>query len=290
MLIVDAAWTEWLNTNAGLGCTPESMVDAMVKSGFDVDYAGVQVKMAINRHKGRTDAPAEAEAAAGQISAEYVYDAIPVASGNVIRAYDRDVQVLMRVEQPQVIVFGNVLSPEECSELIERSRSKLKRSGTVNPETGGTDIIPARTSEGTWFKRCEDAFIERIDKRIASLMNWPLENGEGLQILHYKVGGEYRAHYDYFDPNTKGSAVHIQRGGQRVATLVVYLNDVPDGGETTFPEAGITVGGRQGNAVYFRYMNDQRQLDPLSLHGGAPVREGEKWVMTKWVREHRRDV
>jgi prolyl 4-hydroxylase len=45
------------------------------------------------------------------------------------------------------------------------------------------------------------------------------------------------------------------------------------------------VTGRQGGAVYFRYLNGLRQLDPLTLHGGAPVLGGDKWIMTKWMRE-----
>jgi prolyl 4-hydroxylase len=106
-----------------------------------------------------------------------------------------------------------------------------------------------------------------------------------LQILHYGTTGEYRAHFDYFPPDQPGSAVHTAGGGQRVATLVIYLNDVPDGGETIFPEAGISVAAKQGGAVYFRYMNGERQLDPLTLHAGAPVLAGDKWIMTKWMRE-----
>jgi prolyl 4-hydroxylase len=184
-----------------------------------------------------------------------------------------------------VIVFGDVLSPEECSEMIERSRHRLKRSTTVNPDTGKEDVIRNRTSEGIWYQRGEDPFIEMLDRRIASLMNWPVENGEGLQILHYGTTGEYRPHYDYFPPDQPGSAVHTAQGGQRVATLVIYLNDVPDGGETIFPEAGMSVAASQGGAVYFRYLNGQRQLDPLTLHGGAPVLGGDKWIMTKWMRE-----
>jgi prolyl 4-hydroxylase len=146
-------------------------------------------------------------------------------------------------------------------------------------------VIQNRSSEGTWFQRAEDAFIERIDRRLSSLMNWPLENGEGLQVLHYGPGAEYRPHYDYFDPDQAGSAVHTASGGQRVSTLVVYLNDVAGGGETIFPDAGIAIAARRGSALYFRYMNGQRQLDPLTLHGGAPVREGEKWIATRWMRE-----
>jgi prolyl 4-hydroxylase len=231
-------------------------------------------------------APAATESAFAQTEPQtYRYDESPVARGNVIRAYDRDVRVLMRCERPQVIVFADVLSADECGEMIERSRHRLKRSTTVNPDTGKEDVIRNRTSEGIWYQRGEDPFIEKLDRRIASLMNWPVENGEGLQILHYGTTGEYRAHFDYFPPDQPGSAVHTAKGGQRVATLVVYLNDVPDGGETTFPEAGMSVAAKQGGAVYFRYMNGQRQLDPLTLHAGAPVLAGDKWIMTKWMRE-----
>lgn len=300
MLSMDAAWHEWVNTNVDRGCTVQSMVDAMIKNGFDADTADAEVQKAFDSHRNRSTVPDEGVvevpndggAVAAKATVEvpaggYHYDEVPVASGNVIHAHDREVKVLMRVEKPQVIVFGDVLSDDESNELIERSRHRLKRSGTVNEETGEADIIPARTSEGTWFKPCEDEFIERIDKRIASLMNWPLENGEGLQVLHYNVGGEYRAHFDYFAPDQKGSAAHLVRGGQRVSTLVVYLNDVPQGGETTFPSAGISVAAKRGSAVYFRYMNGFGQLDRLSLHAGAPVITGDKWVMTKWMRERK---
>jgi prolyl 4-hydroxylase len=169
--------------------------------------------------------------------------------------------------------------------LIERARPKLKRSTTVNPDNGTEDVIANRTSEGMSFGRGQDPFLDALERRIASLMNVPVENGEGLQVLNYQVGAEYRSHFDYFPPQQADSAVHTARGGQRVETLVLSLNDVPNGGETYFPEAGIPVAARQGSAVYFRYMNGLRQPDPRTLHGGAPVLEGDKWIMTKWVRE-----
>ncbi len=127
--------------------------------------------------------------------------------------------------------------------------------------------------------------MERLEHRIAALMNWPLENGEGLQVLRYGAGAEYKPHFDYFAPENKGNEKHLTPGGQRVSTLVLYLNDVPEGGETIFPDAHISVAAQQGSAVYFRYMNKLRQLNPLSYHGGSPVLSGEKWVMTKWMRE-----
>jgi prolyl 4-hydroxylase len=288
MPVVDAAWEEWLSSNVARGCSPDSMIDAMVQAGFATEAARLAVHQTfgLNPANPAFAAAAATEAALAKAAPQtYQYDDPPVARGNVIRAYDRDVRVLMRCERPQVIVFGDVLSPDECAEMIERSRHRLKRSTTVNPDTGKEDVIRNRTSEGIWYQRGEDSFIERMDRRISSLMNWPVENGEGLQILHYGTTGEYRPHFDYFPPDQPGSAVHTAQGGQRVATLVIYLNDVPDGGETIFPEAGMSVAAQQGGAVYFRYMNGQRQLDPLTLHGGAPVLAGDKWIMTKWMRE-----
>ncbi|NPT57242.1 2OG-Fe(II) oxygenase [Paraburkholderia elongata] len=288
MPVVDASWQEWLSSNVARGCSIDSMIDAMVQAGFATEAARAEVHKAFGMNPadvGNSPAAATEAALVKAGPQTYQYDASPVARGNVIRAHDRDVRVLMRSERPQVIVFADVLSPDECNEMIERSRHRLKRSTTVNPDTGKEDVIRNRTSEGIWYQRGEDAFIEKMDRRISSLMNWPVENGEGLQILHYGTSGEYRPHFDYFPPDQAGSAVHTAQGGQRVATLVIYLNDVPDGGETIFPEAGISVAAVKGGAVYFRYMNGQHQLDPLTLHGGAPVLGGDKWIMTKWMRE-----
>ena len=223
--------------------------------------------------------------AAGRAFNAYQYDAMPVEVGSRIDVGDRMVNVVLRSEKPQLVIFSNVLSYDECDELIERSRSKLKRSTTVNPITGEHDVIARRTSEGTFFDRCEDEFITRIDQRVSRLMNWPINNGEGLQILHYGKGGEYRPHFDYFPPNVVGSSTHVAVGGQRVATMIMYLSDAEAGGETIFPDATISVTPQKGAAVYFRYCNAQGQVDPMTLHGGAPVLAGEKWIMTKWMRQ-----
>ena len=60
-----------------------------------------------------------------------------------------------------------------------------------------------------------------------------MERGEGIQILHYLPGAEYKPHYDYFDPAQPGTASILRRGGQRVATLVMYLSEPARGGGTT---------------------------------------------------------
>jgi prolyl 4-hydroxylase len=146
-------------------------------------------------------------------------------------------------------------------------------------------VIAARSSEGTFFPVNADDFIARLDRRIAELMNCPVENGEGLQVLHYGEGGEYQPHFDYFSPGDSGSEAQMVVGGQRVSTLLIYLNDVAQGGATVFPTLGLRVLPRKGMAVYFEYSNRDGQIDPLTLHGGEPVEKGEKWIITKWMRQ-----
>ena len=149
-------------------------------------------------------------------------------------------------------------------------------------------IIPNRTSHGTFFHLNETEFIARLDRRIAEVMNWPLENGEGIQILRCGIGGEYRPHFDYFTPVLPNRLTALTEGGQRVATLIMYLNEPEEGGATVFPEIHLDVSPKKGGAVYFSYCNSLGQVDPLTLHGGAPVKQGEKWIATKWMRQHRR--
>jgi prolyl 4-hydroxylase len=125
--------------------------------------------------------------------------------------------------------------------------------------------------------------VDRIERRIAALLRWPQTHGEGLQILRYRPGAQYQPHFDYFDPAQKGTAHILARGGQRVGTLVIYLNEPQGGGATTFPEAGLEVAPIKGQAVFFSY--DRAHPSTGTLHGGAPVLAGEKWVATKWLRQ-----
>jgi prolyl 4-hydroxylase len=275
-------WQAWIVENIGRRCSTESMVAVMVSAGFAPDRARAWIDLT------RVEEATPSIRGGAHAAAQYRYDAAPrLAEGHCIDAGDRHVSLVLRCDKPVLRVFEGVLSDDEYREVIERSRHRLKRSTIVDPHSGQSDVIDARNSEGTFFALCEDEFIRRIDTRIARLMNWPLENGEGLQILHYGEGGEYSPHFDYFAPECAGSAYPLARGGQRVATLILYLNAVEGGGCTIFPAAGLSVTPRPGCAVYFSYCNRLGQLDALSLHGGAPVTIGEKWIMTKWVRERR---
>jgi prolyl 4-hydroxylase len=197
---------------------------------------------------------------------------------------DRTVNVLLTMVQPRLVVFGNLLSPDECHALIAAAATRMARSLTVSTQTGGEEINDHRTSDGMFFQRGESPLVQRIEERIACLLNWPIENGEGLQVLHYRPGAEYKPHYDYFDPAEPGTPTIVQHGGQRVGTLVMYLNTPEKGGGTVFPQAQIEVAPQRGNAVFFSYARPAPSTG--TLHGGAPVIAGDKWIATKWLRAH----
>jgi prolyl 4-hydroxylase len=190
------------------------------------------------------------------------------------------IQVALSVEKPVLRVLDGMLSETECDDLIELARPRLQRALTVDSD-GGQQVDRRRTSEGMFFGLNELPLVGRIEQRLASLLGVPVEHGEGLQILHYLPGQEYEPHFDWFDAEQPGFAAITAAGGQRIASVVMYLNTPALGGGTAFPEIGLTVTARRGSAVYFAYEGDDR----TSLHAGLPVQRGEKWIATKWLRE-----
>ncbi len=268
----------WIIEQAEAGCRPQDVIEAMKASGWQEDVAIRAMENTLREHLASLP-PDESDLPPPVPVPEPALTGAPselVAEGHVVK-------VLTTLKHPRVVVFGGLLTDEECTGLMKLAEARLSRSETVDNATGGSEVNPSRTSDGMFFERGEHALIQRIERRIAALLGWPLVNGEGLQILRYRPGAEYKPHHDYFDPVHAGSATILARGGQRVGTLVMYLNTPEGGGGTTFPEVGLEVAPVRGNAVFFSYT--RAHPSTKTLHGGAPVLAGEKWVATKWLRE-----
>ena len=262
----------WIVEQAKAGFSPESVLQSMMTAGWTEAVAMAAMEETMESHVAQSLPPAAAVPQPDLREAQRQVD-----------AGDRMVDVLISMRSPMLVVFGNLLSDQECDALIEAAQPRMARSLTVQTATGGEEVNDNRTSRGMFFQRGENEVVARIEARIARLLQWPVENGEGLQILHYQPGAEYKPHYDYFDPQESGTARILQRGGQRVGTLVMYLNEPARGGGTTFPDVGLEVLPKRGHAVFFAY--DRPHAATRTLHGGAPVLEGDKWVATKWLRE-----
>ena len=268
---------KWLNECLARGHTAASLTATALQSGWHADTVRATVAEAVGR-----------ELIANRAVVRTPGGSLPepdmTQSPTFIQTSDRRVEILTVVKHPRVVVFGNLLSDEECESLIELAQPKLARSQTVDNQTGGEEVNSARTSDGMFFTRSENSVCDRVEKRLAELLNWPFENGEGLQVLRYRMGAQYVPHYDYLDPAQPGTAKIVQRGGQRVATVVMYLRTPERGGATVFPDIGLEVQPVKGSGVFFSY--NRPHPDTKTLHGGTPVTLGEKYVATKWLREN----
>ena len=197
--------------------------------------------------------------------------------GNKIMTVDKEIEIMAKFDEPLVVVLGSVLDHDECDALIQLSKDRLERSKIGRSR----EVSDIRTSSGTFLNDTDHEVIKRIEKRLASIIDIPVEHGEGLHILNYLPGQEYKEHFDYFASTSKSA------NNNRIATFVLYLNDVEEGGQTYFPKLNLSVFPKKGMAVYFEYFYNDVQLNELTLHGGAPVTKGEKWIATQWIRRQK---
>ena len=198
-------------------------------------------------------------------------------NGNKFKTEDREINIIARFEEPLVVVLGSVLDDEECEALIQLSKDLLQRS-----KIGSTkEVSGIRTSSGAFLTDVKNNILTRVEKRVSAIMGIPIEHGEGLHILNYRPGQEYKEHVDYFAPTSKAAK------NNRISTLILYLNDVEEGGTTFFPKLNLTVCPQKGMAVYFEYFYNDPILNELTLHAGAPVVKGEKWIATQWMRRQK---
>jgi prolyl 4-hydroxylase len=278
---------DWALHNIERGIPPAPLARAMVEQGFDARLADALVHAFWMARATGAAIPERGFTAAQLAESRYAPDAPRIGAGHVLHAGARRVRVAARLETPSVAVLDDVLDADECAQLIDLARARLAPSTVVDPGSGKDTVSTARTSEGMFFRLEENELVARIDRRVSDLMGLPLENGEGLQVLRYPPGAASLPHYDFLMPANAANRASIARSGQRVATMVMYLNDVEEGGETVFPEAGFAATPRRGGAVWFEYCNLAGQLDPLSLHAGATPVSGDKWIVTKWMRQRR---
>ena len=184
----------------------------------------------------------------------------------------------------QLTIIDDIVTPEERQHIISLAEGQMQRSRMWDgkPITG-----KGRTSTQCWIKNREDKIIYNLSHRIAYAVGLPVAHAEALQVLHYDVGQEYGAHFDAGTIDTPERAKAVKGWGQRHKTALMYLNDVEEGGETDFPNVGMTVKPKAGRAVIFNNIDQEAPGVPLfeSLHHAKPVVSGEKWACNWWFRQ-----
>jgi prolyl 4-hydroxylase len=189
---------------------------------------------------------------------------------------------LVRDASPRVLLLSDVLQPSERQQIIAEAISVMQRSEVVG-QHGKGQVNSVRTSFGMFITSTIVAANEKLRSLVASLAGVPVENIEATQVLRYEPGQFYRAHPDYF---WEGQTEHLNRGGQRFATVLTWLNDVENGGETSFPQAqggALSLKPRAGSSILFYNVKPTGEIDVTSMHEAHPPTNGS----VCWIRPHK---
>jgi hypothetical protein len=189
-------------------------------------------------------------------------------------------------EDPPLHCAPGLLSAEVCDALIARARPLLAPAKIYNEFIGGEAIRDMRRNSAAGFGITDlDLVLLAARERLCALAGLPAIHAEVCQVLHYRPGEGYSPHYDFFLPGSGAHAVTLAERGQRVTTVLVYLNDDLQGGETDFPRLGVRHRGGKGDALMFRNVDAAGQPDRRTLHAGLPPTQGEKWLLSLWIRD-----
>ena len=201
-------------------------------------------------------------------------------------------EVEMICHDPLIFTLKGVLTDDECQHFIEIATDNMSRSRVsgYGEQKGRRNVLDhRRTSSHCWVGHTQDSVTLAVANRIAELAQVPSSHAESFQVLHYEDSQEYQPHLDTFDPEDKGYLPYLKNGGQRVVTAIAYLNDVMEGGETSFPNVEKVVSPEKGKIVVFHLCKKGTlEPNPDALHGGMPVLKGEKWAFNLWFRHEER--
>lgn len=190
-------------------------------------------------------------------------------------------------DDPVVHVAEAALPAADRFYLIAFATPLMRPANVINPgRSGETMRSVVRTNASAFIQfPIADIVTHYIEQRICATVGESLERSEPLSMLEYQPGQFYKPHYDFFDPELNVAERLMRIAGQRTASAVCYLNTVPEGGATAFPELGLSVPAVGGDLVYFHNCRADGSPEPRSLHSGENVVKGVKWATTKWFRQ-----
>jgi prolyl 4-hydroxylase len=185
-----------------------------------------------------------------------------------------------------ILIYKSFLTPLECAYIRAAAAATIQPSSTIHPLTGKFIKNEIRTSSSSNFDPVSrDCVIYAIEERIAAATDTNVDQGESLNVLYYRVGEEYKYHYDHLPEGGKEEITFLKESGQRKYTFLVSMNEGYLGGETYFPDLDVTYRGKLGDALMFQNLHSDGAANKLMRHAGLPLKEGCKWVASKWIRE-----
>jgi prolyl 4-hydroxylase len=193
-------------------------------------------------------------------------------------------------EDPIVWVIDDFVSAAEREHIMSLVASKMNPAKVSR--LGENATSEKRTGSVGWIKHNQTQIIRSLVRRVGDLVGIPVSHAESLQVVHYGETQQYKPHFDAWDISTPKGRQKTAKGGNRLVTALMYLNDVEAGGATGFPELDLEVEAVPGRLCLFHNLSEvgASERHPLALHGGLPVVAGEKWACNLWFREGRYQV
>lgn len=202
-----------------------------------------------------------------------------------IKAWLRPPPARTLSENPLIEVYDGFVSPQVCRWLMSRAQGRTWRAA-VQTNDGRAVLSPTRTNTNFAFLMSEmDLIGVLLQARMAAIGGFDLQNFERLRLLRYEAGQAFEVHHDWLDTDAPELAGELAAVGQRIATVLVYLNEDFEAGETDFPDIGLRLRAKTGDALFFRNVDPAGAPDRKTLHAGLPPTAGVKWVVSQWVRQ-----
>ncbi|XP_073817092.1 prolyl 4-hydroxylase subunit alpha-2-like isoform X2 [Musca autumnalis] len=182
---------------------------------------------------------------------------------------------------PYMVVYHDIISDNEIEEFKSIARPELKRATVYSNDNKQPVVVRDRTAKSTGIDEEISATTKRFNQRMMDMTGMDTSGSEALQIMNYGLGGHYDTHYDFFNVT---SDLKVVKEGDRIATVLVYLSDVEQGGATVFPNIPTAVFPKKGSALVWYNLKNDLEGNWLTLHAACPVLVGSKWVANKWIR------
>jgi prolyl 4-hydroxylase len=257
----DDSWKFWIWDNVKRGSSKRELAQILLDKGFDENLIIQEFSMPdILKKVEGISPPVKIEDLTAKFGAEKISDKL------------------------NIFKIKNALTQDQCSRAIEIIKNRCQKSSVIDYDNGGSKISDFRTSSTAHLFRNSDPTIAEIEDAILNIVGIPEQYSEQVQGQYYKVGEQFKPHFDSFFPLSDDQKKQLERHGNRTWTAMVYLNDTPKGGHTRFTEIDLETKPETGTMILWQNTREGSNI-PESKHWGMPVEEGEKFILTKWFRE-----
>jgi hypothetical protein len=168
--------------------------------------------------------------------------------------------------KPLAFTLDDVLTAAECASLIDRIETLGPSAAPITTSAGFVMRPDIRNNERVMFddvtlaKDLFDRVASHVPSRLCNMQ--PVGANERFRCYRYSPGQRFAPHYD--------GAFERNDTERSLLTLIVYLNEGFEGGETGFLDFDVTAVPRTGSALLFQH---------YMLHEGVSVRSGTKYVL-----------